>query len=120
VTLTNLAISSVATAPDPATSGTTLVVTAGHGARFPDPAAAGAFPVTVWPAAAQPDPSNAEIALCTARTADALTVVRAQEGTSARMVVVGDQVMLAVTAGLWNAARVDIDSALFAAGVGRS
>lgn len=96
--LKNLAVSTVATAPSPATSGTSLAVETGHGTRFPDPAVDGAFPVTLWPAGTTPDPGNAEIALCTARSGDTLTITRAQEGTSARTVVTGDQMMLAVTA----------------------
>ena len=119
LSLKNLAVTSVATAPSPATSGTTLVVTAGHGARFPDPAADGSFPLVVWPVGAQPDPGNAEVALCTARSSDTLTITRAQEGSSARTVVIGDQVMLAVTAAVWAETRTNIDIALFTAGVGR-
>lgn len=118
--LKNLAISAVATAPTPADSGTSLVVTAGHGARFPDPAADGSFYATVWPTGATPDPSNAEVVLCTARSTDTLTIVRAQDGTSARTVVVGDQIMLAVTAGVWAEARVATADATFTAGIGRS
>jgi hypothetical protein len=117
LSLKNLAVTSVATAPSPETSGTTLVVTAGHGARFPDPAADGSFPLVIWPAGA--DPGNAEIALCTARSSDTFTITRAQEGSTARTVVIGDQVMLAVTAGVWAETRTNIDIALFTAGVGR-
>lgn len=90
----NLAISAVATAPSPATSGTSLVVTTGQGARFP----AAPFNVTIWPAATQPDPSNAEVVRVTAVATDTLTIVRAQEGTSARTVVVTDQIAVSVTA----------------------
>lgn len=92
--LANLAISTVATAPSPATSGTSLTVASGHGSRFPS---SGSFPIVIWPTAANPDPSNAEIALCTAVSGDVLTITRAQEGSSARTVVVGDQVMMSVT-----------------------
>jgi hypothetical protein len=99
--LTNLAISTVATAPTPAGSGTSLTVAAGHGARFPQPSTDGVFPATVWPSDANPDPSNAEIILVTARSGDVLTIARAQEGSGARSVLVGDRIMLAVTAGMW-------------------
>lgn len=116
---TNLAVSAVATAPSPATSGTSVTVTSGHGARFPNPATDGPFPVTIWPASAAPDSSNAEIATCTARSGDVLTIVRAQEDTSARTVTVGDQVMLAITAGLWNRASSNATSALWATEIGR-
>lgn len=90
----NLAISAVATAPSPATSGTSLVVTTGHGARFP----AVPFNATIWPTASVADPTNAEIVRVTARSTDTLTITRAQEGTSARTVVVGDQIAASITA----------------------
>ena len=118
--LTNLAISAVATAPVPATSGTSLTVTAGHGARFPAPSTDGSFYATIWPTAVTPDPSNAEIVLCTGRSTDTLTIVRAQEGTSARTVVVGDQIMLAATAAVWTETRTLTVDAAFVAGIGRS
>lgn len=92
--LANLAISAVATAPSPATSGTSLTVATGQGSRFPS---SGSFPVVIWPTATNPDPTNAEIALCTAVSGDVLTITRAQEGTSARTIVVGDQVMMTIT-----------------------
>lgn len=95
--LANLAVSTVATAPDPATSGTSLVVAAGHGARFPAPATDGPFWATVCAAGEVPDPSNAEIVQVTGRSTDTLTIVRAQGGTSARTVTVGDLVFLGVT-----------------------
>lgn len=90
----NLAVSTVATAPSPATSGTSLVVGSGHGARFP----AAPFNATVWPTGANPDPSNAEIVRVTARSTDTLTITRAQEGTTARTVVIGDNIAATVTA----------------------
>lgn len=90
----NLAVSLVATAPSPATSGTSLVVTAGQGSRFP----AAPFNATIWPAGALPDPSNSEIVRVTNVSTDTLTITRAQESTSARTVVVGDQIAATVTA----------------------
>jgi hypothetical protein len=90
----NLAVSTVATAPSPATSGTSLVVAAAEGARFP----AVPFNATVWPAGAAPTPANAEIVRVTARATDTLTIARAQEGTAARTVVAGDQLAATVTA----------------------
>lgn len=102
--LTNLAISTIATAPSPAGSGTSLTVAAGHGARFPQPSTDGVFPATIWPSDASPDPSNAEIVLVTARSGDVLTITRTQEGSSARNVLVGDRIMLSVTAGMWGSA----------------
>lgn len=91
----NLAVSAVATAPSPASSGTSLVVTAGHGSRFPT---VFPFPATIWPTGTLPDPSNAEIVQVTAISTDTLTIVRAQEGTSARTVIVGDVIAATITA----------------------
>lgn len=89
----NLAVSDVATAPSPAASGTSLVVTAGHGTRFPTVP----FQATIWPSSSLPDPSNAEIVRVTGRSTDTLTIVRAQEGSSARTVVVGDKIAATLT-----------------------
>lgn len=89
----NLAVSAIQIPPAPPTSGTTLTLVAGQGARFPAPP----FNVTIWPASAMPDPTNAEIARVTAIAGDVLTVVRAQEGTSARTIVTGDFVAEAIT-----------------------
>ena len=89
----NFAASIVATAPSPATSGTSLVVTAGQGALFPTPP----FNATVWPSGAQPTTTNAEIVRVTGISTDTLTIVRAQEGSSARAIVVGDQIANTIT-----------------------
>jgi hypothetical protein len=91
----NLAVATVATAPSPATSGTTLVLATGEGARFADPATVGAYPVTVAAAGALPTPANAEIATCTGKSTDTLTLTR---GTPARTVIVGDVVFASLTA----------------------
>lgn len=90
----NLAVSAVASAPSPASSGTSLTVTAGHGTRFP----AVPFNATIWPATAAPDPTNAEVVRVTDVTGDVLTIVRTQESTSARTVVVGDLIAASITA----------------------
>lgn len=90
----NFAYSLVATAPSPASSGTSLVVTAAQGALFP----AVPFQATIWPTAANPISTNAEIVTVTAIATDTLTIVRANEGSSARTVVVGDQIAATVTA----------------------
>lgn len=89
----NFAYSLVATAPSPAASGTSLVVTAGQGALFPT----APFNATIWPTAVQPLSTNAEIVRVTARTTDTLTITRTQEGSSARTIVVGDQIAATVT-----------------------
>lgn len=89
----NFAVSLVATAPSPATSGTSLAVTAGHGTRFP----AVPFNATIWPAGALPDPVNAEIVRVTVISTDTFTITRAQEGSTARTVVVGDLIAATIT-----------------------
>jgi len=89
----NFAYSTVATAPSPASSGTSLVVASGDGAKFP----AVPFNATVWVTAAQPLTTNAEVVRVTGISTDTLTIVRAQEGSAARTVVVGDQIAATIT-----------------------
>lgn len=89
----NFATSLVATAPSPATSGTSLVVTGGEGTRFP----AVSFNATIGPANAEHTPANSEIVRVTAISTDTFTITRAQESTSARTVVVGDRIAATIT-----------------------
>lgn len=92
----NLAYSAVATAPSPATSGTNLVLTGGDGAKFP---AAAPFNLTVWPGGgATASQANAEIVRVTAIATDTLTIVRAQEGTTAQYIATGYQIAMTATA----------------------
>ena len=105
----NLANSLVATAPSPASSGTSLVVTTGQGALFP----AVPFNCIVCPANTLPTTANAEIIRVTAITGDTFTIVRAQESTSARAIVAGDYIANAVTAKSFT----DIESAITSGGV---
>ena len=90
----NFAYSTVATAPSPATSGTSLVVQSGDGAKFP----AAPFNAIIFPAGAQPLSSNAEIVRVTNISTNTLTIVRTQESTSARSVIIGDQIDAGITA----------------------
>lgn len=92
----NFAYSTVAPlgAPSPASSGTSLTVASGDGAKFP----ATPFNATVWPASAQPTTANAEIVRVTAISTDTLTITRAQESTSARSIGAGDQIAATITA----------------------
>ena len=90
----NFAVSTVATAPSPADSGTSLVVASGHGTRFP----AVSFNATVWPAGEQPTPANAEVVRVSVIATDTFTIARAQESSSARTIVVGDNIAATVTA----------------------
>lgn len=91
----NFAVTAVTVAPSPADSGTTLEVA--HPGRLPDPAS-GQYNLVVRPETEQPTPDNAEIVRVTAIAGDQLTVVRGQEGTTPRSILVGDHVALAVTA----------------------
>jgi len=77
-------------------SATSLTLRSGHGSRFPALSSGDWFPITVVRAS---DPSQFEIMRCTARNGDTLTVVRAQEGTSAITFSAGDVVELRLTAG---------------------
>lgn len=90
----NFAYSTVLTAPSPATSGTSLVVQSGAGAKFPTPP----FNATVWATGIQPDSIGAEIITVTVVTTDTFTIVRAKEGTIARTIVIGDQIACTITA----------------------
>lgn len=89
----NFAYSTVATAPSPASSGTSLILQAGDGAKFPTPP----FNATVWPVGVNPLTTNAEIVRVTAISTDTLTITRAQESSSARSIVVGDQIAATIT-----------------------
>lgn len=98
----NFAYSTVATAPSPATTGTTLTVAAGQGALFP----AAPFNCTVWATATQPAytgvaATTAEIIRVTSKgTGDNWTIVRLTEDAAetARQIVVGDQIAASITA----------------------
>ena len=90
----NFAYSTVATPPSPADTGASLVVQTGDGARFPTPP----FNATVWPVGDQPTTTNAEIVRVTAISSDTLTITRAQESTTARTILVADQIAATITA----------------------
>lgn len=74
------------------TAATSITVQSGQGALFPAPTSPDWFPVTLIDAS-----GNIEICKCTARSGDILTVVRAQEGTSAKAFAAGSRVSLRVT-----------------------
>lgn len=90
----NFVISSIAAAPSPAGSGTSLTVLAGQGTLFP----AAPFNATVWPTGQSATFVNAEIVRVTNVTGDVLTIVRTQEGTNARTILVGDLIANTITA----------------------
>lgn len=89
----NLAYATIATPPSPALSGTSLTLASGLGSLFPSTN----FSITVYPPNKEPLASNAEICYVSSRTGDVLTIVRAQQGTSARSIGVGWQVANAIT-----------------------
>ena len=93
----NFTISTVATAPSPATTGTSLVVAAGDGSLF-----AVNEPAIVFPVNDQPLVANAEIVMVTDVTTDTLTITRGQESTTARTIVIGDIIIQGITAKDWN------------------
>lgn len=99
----NFAYSTVATAPSPPSSGLTLAVQTGDGAKFP----ATPFQAAIWPAGSQPSTSNAEIATCTGVAADTLTLIRGTEGSPARTVGAGDQVAAILTAAMHDLPQVN-------------
>lgn len=103
----NFAYSTVATAPSPATSGTSLIVASGDGNKFPTPP----FNATIWPTATQPTltgdtATTAEIVRVTGISTDTLTIERADAATTGepnntatnRTIVTGDQIAASVTA----------------------
>jgi len=74
---------------------TSISLNAGDGALYPAPGANQQFPVTLIDGT-----GNKEIVYCTGRTGDTLTVLRAQEGTSALAFDAGDKIELRVTKGV--------------------
>ena len=75
-------------------SATSITLASGHGnARFPVTASPNYFYATLIDGS-----NNLEVVKCTARSSDVLTVVRAQEGTSARAYSTGDRIELRITA----------------------
>lgn len=74
-------------------SATSITVASGQGARFPSLGAGDYFYATLINTSNQ-----LEIVRCTARSGDVLTVVRAQEATTARAYDVGDRIEIRITA----------------------
>jgi microcystin-dependent protein len=100
--LIDLATSKVATAPSPATSGTSLVVTSGHGSRFPVPP----FIAICHPDGQLPEEDNAEAVRVTGVSGDTLTIDRGvgfdsyiggYVSTSAKSIAVGWRISVPVT-----------------------
>lgn len=100
----NFALGSVAVAPAPAQSGTTLTLKAGQAALFP----AAPFNAIVWPVLVQPTHDVTEIVRVTGVSGDVLTIARQQEGSGSRSILVGDQFADAITA----KALTDVEAAI--------
>lgn len=110
----NFAISTLASG---ITSGaTTLNVAVGTGVKFSAPAAGQSVMATLFDTA-----GNKEVIKVTARSTDQLTIVRAQEGTTARAWNSGDGIIQVPTAGILDlmAQKRDLDY-LTAAGTGNA
>ena len=89
------------------TSGaTSLTVLTGTGSLFPNPTAPDYFIITLIGISGSP----IEIVKCTSRSGDTLTIVRAQEGTTASAFTGGDQVQLRITAAEMNGATGAVPS----------
>ena len=93
-------------------SALTLTLKSGDGAKFPTPSGGDFFLVTLYQKVGQ-DEINHEIVKCTARAGDVLTVMRAQEGTTARAFSVDDPVELRLTAGALTAKQDSIPVILY-------
>lgn len=94
----NFGYTTVATAPSPATSGTSITVATGHGSRFE----IGDRIVRTPPGATVADlPTVGELLDISNIVGDVLTVVRARESTTAQAIAIGDELRTVITAGLF-------------------
>ncbi len=100
--IANAIYATVLTAPSPATSGTTVILQGGW-PQFPDPGASGGYNVTAYPPRTGALPANMEIWRVTGVAGPALTIERAQEGTTAKTIV-GDSDTDPITTSAWQVA----------------
>ena len=77
---------------------TSITVKTGEGSKFPSPTGGDYFLVTLFQKVGAAE-VNHEIVKCTSRSTDVLTVVRAQEGTTAKAFGNANPIELRVTAG---------------------
>jgi microcystin-dependent protein len=91
IKLTNNAFATLASSIT--SSSTSITLTTGQGARFPSLSGGDYFYATLVDTS-----NNLEIVKCTARSTDVLTVVRAQESTTARAYNTGDRLEIRLTA----------------------
>lgn len=92
----NFGYSTVAVAPSPATTGTSLTVQAGNGLIFPTPP----FEATIWAASTLPNANTSEIVYVTAIVTDTFTIVRNDDSSNTRSIIVGDQIAATITANI--------------------
>jgi len=92
-------------------SATSIVLTAGQGARFPTLSAGDYFYATLIDTS-----NNLEIVKVTARSTDTMTVVRGQDNTTARAYSTNDRFELRPTAALFNEIATTAEAALPKAG----
>lgn len=78
---------------------TTINLGTGQGAKFPAPTGGDHFLATLVGYDGEGKENAWEIVKCTARSTDALTVVRAQEGTTGAIWSTGARIELRITAG---------------------
>jgi hypothetical protein len=94
----NFADAVIATAPSPATSGLSLTVATGYGARF----SAASFNVAIGPGNVRPSLETHELATVSTRTGDVFTLsARGIESTNPRAIVAGDVISQLPTAADW-------------------
>tara|TARA_R110000868_G_scaffold14_7_gene228 strand:- start:13185 stop:14612 length:1428 start_codon:yes stop_codon:yes gene_type:complete len=103
IKLTNNAFATLAAGIN--SSATSITLTSGQGARFPTLAGGDYFYATLVDTS-----NNLEIVKCTARSTDVLTVVRAQETTTARAYSTGDRIEIRITAQTFIDAITEIPS----------
>jgi hypothetical protein len=103
IKLTNNAFGTLAAGIN--SSATSITLTSGQGARFPTLSAGDYFYATLIDTS-----NNLEIVKCTARSTDVLTVVRAQESTTARAYNTGDRIEIRITAATFTEAASVIPS----------
>jgi hypothetical protein len=111
IKLTNNAFGTLAAGIN--SSATSITLTSGQGTRFPTLGAGDYFYATLIDTS-----NNLEIVKCTARSTDVLTVVRAQESTTARAYNTGDRIEIRITAATFTEASAIEDGEVTAVKLG--
>ena len=102
----DFATSTIAVEPTPQTSGTSITIQTGHGARMP----AVPFKATTHPDGELPTLDNAEKIIVTAVSGDDLTITRAQGGTTAKYISSGWRISNTIFEDDFDASNVDYDN----------